>query len=1082
MIMKNIVLLFFMSATTLVAENSYAQNTKLTLNLSGADLKEALQEIRQNTEFTVLFRDSDVEQVKNLNYQFRDAVVTEILNKCLLGTSLSYEIKNKVIVIHPAEEQQVIQAIQEKIQITGIVSEKNGTPIAGANVYIKGTSLGTMTGTDGSYTLKDVTPDVVIAFSFIGFKTVEVPVEGRTQIDVQLLEDVKAIGEVIINAGYYSVKDRERTGSIIRVTAREIENRPVSNVLSTVQGRMAGVNITQNSGVPGSGYSIQIRGTNSLRREGNYPMYIIDGVPVSAETPSSNSATIIPYHDMNPLNGINPNDIESVEILKDADATAIYGSRGANGVILITTKKGKAGQKSVFSINGSYGLSQVASRMEMMNTKQYLEMRRQAYANDGFTNYPTNAYDINGTWDQERYTDWQEELIGGTAVNSTVQLSIRGGSENTGFLISAGHNEQTTVFAKDFRYKINSLSGNLNHQSADDRLKLNVSGSFSTQINNLIRNDITNSAIKLSPNSPALYNEDGSLNWENSTWTNPVAAYESTYKNDSKILNTNFNLAYELFPSVYMKFNGGINYQVFDELVLQPNTVYDPAHGITTANSSATRGTFQQFSYLLEPQLNYQRKFKDHEIDVLIGGTYQEKQSSSLNLFSYGFESNALITNLEAASNIVVNSNNVVVYKYAALFGRINYQYKNRYILNLTGRRDGSSRFGPDRRFANFGAVGAAWLFSRENFLKESKWLSFGKIRTSYGLTGSDLIGDYRYLDTYTVSSIVYDGSTTLCPSGLFNPYFSWEKTTKLEIALELSFFQDRVQFNSDWYRNRSGNQLVGIPLPATTGFNTISSNLNATVENTGLEFELNIIPVETEKIQWNCNVNISFPKNKLVDFPGLEGSTYASKYVIGYPVTIAKVYNYEGINPETGLYVFTDYNGNGTITTPDDNQVVKEVGIKYFGGLSNRISYKQLEFSFLFQFVNQTQWNYISWMSYPGSRNNQPLEILDVWSEENPDGKYMPYSSGSVSLKNKLCSYLRNSTAAISDASYIRLKNVQFSYRLPVNKYIQDVLVYVQGQNLLTLTDFFGLDPEFSLTGYLPPLRTWSCGVQLNF
>ena len=276
----------------------------------------------------------------------------------------------------------------------------------------------------------------MLSFSFIGFKTVEAPVEGRTRIDIQLQEDVTAIGEVIINAGYYSVKDRERTGSIIKVSAGEIENQPVSNALSAVQGRMAGVSITQNSGVAGGGYKIQIRGTNSLRRAGNYPMYIIDGVPVSAETPSSGSGTILPYGEIDPLNVINTNDIESIEILKDADATAIYGSRGANGVILVTTKKGKAGSSTIFSVTTSYSLSRVASKMEMMNTEQYLEMRRQAYSNDGITSYPANAYDINGTWDQERCTDWQEELIGATAVSSSFQLSVRGGSENTGFLIS----------------------------------------------------------------------------------------------------------------------------------------------------------------------------------------------------------------------------------------------------------------------------------------------------------------------------------------------------------------------------------------------------------------------------------------------------------------------------------------------------------------------------------------------------------------------------------------------------------------------------------------------------------------------
>jgi TonB-linked SusC/RagA family outer membrane protein len=977
----------------------------------------------------------------------------------------------------------VTVANAQTVTVTGRVTDASGEPLPGVTVVIKGTPpVGTTTGGNGNYSLKNVSPVAVISFSFIGYKTVEVPVEGRTVINLQLQENITAIDEVIINAGYYSVKERERTGSIIKVTADEIENRPVSNVLSAVQGRMAGVNITQNSGVPGGGYSIQIRGANSLRRAGNYPMYIIDGVPVSAETSSSLSSGILPYSEINPLNVINPNDIESIEILKDADATAIYGSRGANGVILVTTKKGKGGSKTAFSVNSSYGISRVASKMEMMNTEQYLDMRRQAYANDGITSYPSNAYDINGTWDENRYTDWQEEMIGSTATNSTIQLSVIGGSENTGFLISGSHNEQTTVLAKDFRYKTDNLSGNLTHRSNDNRLTVNASGLFSAQTNNVIYEDITSKAIRLSPNAPALYNEDGNLNWANSTWTNPVAAYENSYSYDSKTFNTNLNTSYELLPSFYLKLNGGINYQFLTELVLLPNTAYNPSYGITSASSMASKKQNQRFSCLLEPQINYRHMFRDHQIDILAGGTYQQTENVILQLFGVGFENNALINNMAAASNVTASQDYMTEYRYAALFGRINYHYKNRYILNLTGRRDGSSRFGSDRRFANFGAIGAAWLFSRENFLKESKWLSFGKLRASYGLTGSDLIGDYKYLETYTVSSTLYGGSTTMYPSGLYNPYFSWEKTTKLEVTMELSFLEDRVQLNASWYRNRSGNQLVGIPLPATTGFSSITANLDAIVENKGLEMELNITPVRTDNFQWNSNFNISFPKNKLISFPGLEGSSYDETYVVGYSTSIEKVYNYEGIDPETGLYVFTDYNEDGSISSPEDNQVIVETEPIYYGGWSNRISSKQWEFSFLFQFVKQKQWNYISWMPYPGTKNNQPVEMLDVWSEDNSNGLYMPYTTGSVSQKNKLLLYFKNSTATISDASFIRLKNIQLSYRLPVNKYLQDILIYVQGQNLLTLTDYFGLDPEFSLTGYLPPLKTWSFGVQLNF
>ncbi|WP_346864102.1 SusC/RagA family TonB-linked outer membrane protein [uncultured Draconibacterium sp.] len=971
----------------------------------------------------------------------------------------------------------------QTITVTGRVTDQNDQPLPGVNVVLKETpSTGTITKDDGLYLLKEVPSDAVLYFSFIGFKTLEIPLNGRSHLNVQLQEDITTLSEVTINAGYYTVKDQERTGSIARVRSKELENQPVSNALSSVQGRMAGVNITQSSGVPGGGYNIQIRGTNSLRRDGNYPLYIIDGVPATLQSPSALGGTIIPYGEIDPLNAINPNDIESIEILKDADATAIYGSRGANGVILVTTKKGKTGSRTALSINSSYGVSQIARKMKLMDTPQYLEMRRQAYANDGITDYPANAYDINGTWDDTRYTDFQEELIGNTATNSMLQFSLNGGGNNSRFLISGSHNEQTTVFSDDFKYKTDNISGNFSHHSSDNRFLLNASGLFSNQSNNLIQTEITSQALRLSPNAPALYQEDGSLNWENNTFNNPLAAYESTYSYKSKTFNSDLNLQYEVLSSLYIKANGGISYTSFEEIMLRPNTMYNPAYGLTPDFSQAFKNLNQNFSWIVEPQLNYRHTFNNHDIDVLVGGTLQQTQRTTLNIMGYGFESNALITNLAAAANVMVTGDDKTEYRYAALFGRINYKYKERYILNLTGRRDGSSRFGPDQRFASFGAIGGAWIFSKEYFLASSSWLSFGKLRASYGITGSDLIGDYQFLDTYTVSNTLYGGNTSLYPSRLNNPYFSWEKTTKLEAAIELGFLKDRIQFSAAWYRNRSGNQLVGIPLPGTTGFSTIQANLPAKVENKGLEFELNTTPVQSEHFTWNSSFNISFPDNKLISFPGLEGSTYANQYVIGYPTSIIKVYNYEGIDPETGLYQFTDYNDDGNITSPDDNQIIEDIAVKYFGGWSNQISYRQWEFSFLFQFVNQRQKNYISMMPRPGSMYNQPVEVLDVWSEENPDGQYMPYSSGTNSQINRLHGYLSNSNAAVSDASFIRLKNIQLAYQLQVNKYLQSARFYVQGQNLLTISDYFGLDPEFSLSGYLPPLKTWSFGIQLNF
>lgn len=975
-----------------------------------------------------------------------------------------------------------LQLTAQDLLVTGQVTDGH-LPISGANVIVKNTNNGVVTNFDGRYTIT-AKPTDTLQISYLGYTTLTIPVQNRSIIDMTLQEDATALGEVQINAGYYTTTDREKTGSISRITAKEIEGQPVNNVLSVAQGRMAGVNITQNSGVPGGGYEIQIRGTNSLRREGNYPLYIINGVPINPDAGSSLSGATFPNNgDINPLNAINPNDIESIEILKDADATAIYGSRGANGIILVTTKKGHYANKTNFSINTNYAMSQATSKMKLMNTQQYLEMRQQAFANDGIDEYPATSYDINGTWNQNRYTDWQDELIGKTATNSTVHLSISGGSRNSSFAISGSHNEQTTVFGNDYAYKTNNLSGNFNYDSDDHKFTLGASGLFSKQSNNIIQTDITRQSLRLSPNSPPLYNKDGSLNWENNTFTNPIASYEQTYFYDSKTLNSNLNLGYEIVPFLRIKLNGGINYQTFDDMLLYPSSAYNPSFGLTSAISSASKSQNQRFSYLLEPQLNYARKFYNHKINILIGGTYQESKNSVLSASGYDFDNNALITDLAAAGTTSISSNAETTYKYVAAFGRINYQYKNRYILNLTGRRDGSSRFGPNKRFSNFRAIGAAWIFSEDKWVHtQFPFLSLGKLRGSFGTTGSDAIGDYQYLDSYAIGNTRYGSNTVLIPSRLFNPDFSWEKTTKLEVALELGFIENQLHFNASWYQNRSGNQLVGIPLPATTGFSNIQSNLPATVENKGLEFELHATPVNTDDIKWSANFNISFPKNKLIAFPNIEGSTYANKYTVGYPTNIIKTYQYQGIDSETGLYTFKDYNGDGKITSPEDNQVIKEVGTEFFGGWSNRISLKNFQFSFLFQFVKQRLQNYNTLMPTPGSMYNQPIEVLNVWSENNQEGEYMPYSAGLNAQKSQLHGLFANSSGAISDASYMRLKNIQLSYRLSTNHFLKDILIYVQGQNLFTLTNYFGLDPEFTQIGFLPPLKTYSLGAQFNF
>jgi len=967
---------------------------------------------------------------------------------------------------------------QETI-LRGVVKTAEGTPIEGVTVWQQNTDNGTQTNEQGFYTLS-ISPNAVIVFEYIGYKTQTVKASGSI-LNVTLTADDDTLEELVINAGYYSVKDKERTGSISKITSKEIGQQPVANPLAAMQGRMAGVNITQSSGTPGGGFDIQIRGRNSLRTEGNAPLYIVDGVPYGSQPASDNSISGLLFGSGNvsPLNSINPNDIESIEVLKDADATAIYGSRGSNGVVLITTKKGSP-DKTSFSLQSTTSVSSVSRYMDLMNTQQYLQMRRDAFANDGITEYTANAYDVNGTWDQNRYTDWQKEFIGGKAVSQNTQFSAGGGSGQTSYLLSASHRKDGTVFPGDFGYKRTNFSLNVNHRSKDERFSLQANVQKMSQRNRLMGSDFSKK-MTLSPNAPALYDDKGELNWENNTFVNPLAELNSEYLSEISEFIGQVNIGYRLATDLNFSMSAGTTVNNTDEFKTLPSTMYNPANGYDSSLSSTNYSNYKRNSWIVEPKLNWHNQLNRSKIDILFGATFEERTQNYLSITAANFLSNDLIWNLSNAVTQRINKDSDMMYRYTALFARFNFTHADKYIINLTGRRDGSSRFGANNRFANFGAVGGAWLFSREKAFNESSWFSFGKLRASYGIAGSDLIGDYQYLNTFGVGSQKYDGLVTLDPLRLYNPDFSWETNRKLEAALELEFFNGRVAPSVSWYRNRSSNQLVGIPLPGTTGFSSVQANLAATVENSGWEFTLRTLNIDKKDVQWSMNLNLSIPRNKLIDFPNLKESTYANRYVVGLPITIQKVYNYTGINKETGIYEFEDVNGDGKIDV-NDRETAVNVGIDFFGGWSTNFTYRSWSVDMLWQFVKQTGYTPDYNSQAPGAAANMHTRVTDYFSADNPDGLYQMPTTGKNTAALQAAANFRLSNAVIADASYIRLKTLQLNYRLS-SPWLGNTRanVFVQGFNLITFTKFWGHDPETALN-YLPALRTIAAGFKVDF
>lgn len=959
-------------------------------------------------------------------------------------------------------------------QVTGTTSDASGV-LAGVTVTVKGTAVSVLSDSGGRYAINASERDVLV-FSFLGYSNLETAVNGAV-LNAVLAPDVQSLQEVTVNAGYYSVKEKERTGSIARITFKDIETQPVTNVLATMQGRMPGVRVTQDSGVAGGGFNIEIRGRNSLRTVGNNPLYIIDGVPYASDPIGTSSTSHVLGGSTSPLNSINPDNIESIEVLKDADATAIYGSRGANGVVLISTKRGKAGATK-FNLGYSKGLGVVTRMQDLMDTQQYLLVRKQAFLNDNITSYPASAYDVNGTWDENRYTDWQKVLLGGTAEFTSANASVSGGNASSQFLLSGNFLSQTSVFPGSHLYKKVNFHANANHASESGRFRAGFSGVYTVQDNSQPTVDLTREAISLAPNAPAHYLPDGSLNWENGTFTNPLRNLEGSFGAQTHDLVASANLSYAVFSGLEAKLSLGYSDLRHVESNTSPSTAQNPAFGLGSSSSILFLGNTDRQSYIMEPQLNYKASLGDARFDFLLGGTFQGQKGLQLAQRGIGFPSNSLINSLAFASIVQATAQDDVQYRYQAFFGRANLNFRERYILNVTGRRDGSSRFGPGNQFASFAAAGGAWLFYREEFLSMD-WLSFGKLRASYGSSGSDQIGDYQFLDTYSSSGTNYGGVTGLEPARLYNPDFAWETSRKFEAALDLGFFSDRIFLSAGWYSNRSSSQLVGVPMPATTGFASVQSNLDAAVENTGLELSLRTVNFQRKGFSWTSSLNITISKNRLVSFPNLSGSTYRNQFEIGQPLNIQKVYRYEGIDPDTGLYSFADYNNDGALSAGDDRQLVKDLNPKFFGGLQNTIQVGGFSLDFLLQFARQENWNAVSLMGMPGRMSNNLADIPASLSS----GSLQPYSTGANSAAAQAYSRYAASDAAISDASYIRLKNIAASYVLPAS-WIPGLKcsLVLQGQNLLTFTSYRGADPEFRQAGFLPPLKVVTTGLQLEF
>lgn len=1091
-LMMKLITAIMLSLCLTASAGSFSQT--ISLNVKKASLEHVFKTIQQKSGYSFVYTQELLKQSREVTLSLENVSVEAAIKKSLEGQPFNYEIINTVVVINTKNlllpnttAKEIIEVLPPVLNVHGRIVGTDGKPIAGVSIQLKNDrTKGTSSNNDGYFEINGLEENAVLVISGINIESIEIKVNGKTDLGtIRVQSKVVESEEIVVNTGYWATTKKLNTGNVAKVTSKDIEKQPILNVITALQGRVPGMEIEESGGLAGSMITVRIRGTNSIAA-GNDPLYVVDGIPYSSESLGNHNVSrqlaMGSYGIMSTLNTLSGSDIESIEVLKDADATAIYGSRGANGVVLITTKKGKAGKtKFDFSLNG--GLSLPARQFEMLNTQEYVKMRKDAYIQDG-REIPATAYDVNGAWDTTRYTNWAKELTGRPASRMSTQLSMSGGNELTQFFISGNFLHQEPSFPKGYHFYYQKASAhfNVNHSSENKKFFANFTTNYTTDFNNSPGDDITRVGVFLPPNAPQLYNEDGSLHWELG-FSNPLAPLNTTYEAVTKSLNANLTTRYKILNNLELKSSFGFNDYNLDEYFTSPNTIYNPANGIGPEASNATGNVGNRNSWIIEPQLVWKKNIGKGILDVMGGATFQQSISKKRSETGSNFPSNSLLHDLRSAVAYQLTGSSHALYKYNAVYGRINYNWENKYIVNLTGRRDGSSRFGPGKQFANFGAIGAAWIFSEEQFLAQQDVISFGKIRGSYGITGNDQIGDYEFLNTYQTNG-KYGNVSGMIPGKHYNSDFSWEENKKLEFGLELGLFKDRVMTSFSYYQNRSGNQLVGLPLSGITGFTTVRANLDAVVENKGLEIEISSKNIERKDFSWNSTFNFSYPKNKLVSYPGLEFSPYANTYVIGEPLAIKKLYHYTGIDPVTGIYTFQDVNKDGFLTFQDDRKTLVYEGIKYTASFGNTFSYKNFQLDVFFQYVNKTGQNFIYAAGAAGGYGikNVSKELLNNWTYNKENPIYQRLTVGGNPAAVTANSNLQYSDATVTDASYLRLKNITLNYDIPQKWIGLKGKIFAQGQNLLTFTKFLGTDPEGGLVVYMPLLKVYNFGIQITF
>ncbi len=1017
-----------------------------------------------------------------------------------------------------------LPVLAQDVAVSGrVTSSDDGSPLPGVSVQVKGTTRGTTTDGSGNYKIS-VPANARLVFSFIGSLSQEVNVGNRTTVSVRLEPNAQDLGEVVVTGYGGTINRREFTGASSKVAGTAIQNLPVGSFDKALAGRAAGVQITSANGVPGGAIQVRIRGIGSISA-GSDPLYVIDGVQLNA----TNNAS---FTSSNPLAFLNPNDIESIEILKDAAAASIYGSQAANGVILVTTKRGKAGRTQI-GLNYYTGVDEPIKRLDVLNTQEWIALRTQARINGG------QAADVAKTTvlstirqpttlgDAEIAAlptyDWQKEAYQNGRTHN-YELNMNGGNEKTRFFVSGSYYTQSANVV-NVGFKRGTLNTTLTH-TINSKLTLEQSLKIST---------ITARGQQGSPNGGSFLGSSAfssSLMIPSVPIYNPDGSYFGTpaLGGTPGILNQNIIQVSALndIRTNINQFIGGLslNYKPFEGLTIRPFVSLDyraiKGRYFTdprTADAFVVRGRLadqfnQNINFLSNLTANYNKTFGGkHDIGALFGIEYRSdiNESTSSNItnvptpdFKYG-NAAALPQSIGGAWT---------GYHKASVFGNLKYNYGRKYDISLIARIDGSSRFGANNRYGFFPSASAAWLISEEGFLKGNSILNELKLRASYGTTGNDQIGTLFGLANFPSLGLVsagfdYNGSAGFAPSQLGNPDLKWETNVSTNLGLDFGFFSNRFTGSVDVYDRTSRDVLLGVNLPFTSGFSAISRNAGS-IQNRGLEIELNTVNVQSGNLKWKTSFNISFNKNKIIKL--IDGITplanpdsaitisYTDYYGVGRtaiqgrPLLANYTTEYAGVNPATGRPMFYDYAGNVTYTpvSPRDLRYLGTELPMFYGGLINTITYKGLSLDVLFQYdYGRRSFNgQTSFLSELAGRDFNALRsVYDRrWQKEGDITDVPRTINGNIETRG--VSGLGGSRT-LEDASYVRLKQLRLGYDIPalMSKKIgaSSTRVYVQAQNLITWTNWSSYDPEFlnfgsGNSGVIPNSRSFTAGINLTF